>query len=222
MRSRFTSGPERIRDYGDPPLTIHYRKTGVTILQPGPDARSAPASRRIRRRTLQAVVTVATVGMIAATTWFLRAPDRTFEVGYGIELKRGIGDRIWTVLEHGQTAAPGTIEIEGINPNITSDGAAVKVEYAICHLDPAVLAAEGVSSSGYGMHDHHVRRYCTRLAPVEAASMQLGTKPGQELLVGVTPTRPGRSIIRSHLIEFSEGWRQGTAKIHASVDIRAR
>lgn len=195
------------------------------ILQPGPgadeDARSAPASRRIRRRILEVVV-VATVGMIAATTWFLRAPDRTFEAGYGIELKRAIGDRIWTVLEHGQTAAPGTIDIEGIEPNVTSDGAAVKVDYAVCHLDPTVLAAERVSSSGYGMRDHHVRRYCTRLVPAEAASMQLGTKPGQELLVGVTPTRPGRSIIRSHLIEFSEGWRQGTAEIHASVDIKAR
>jgi hypothetical protein len=167
-------------------------------------------------------VVLAAMGLIAATTWVLRAPDRTFEVGYGIELKRAIGHRIWTVLEHGQTAAPGTIDIDSIEPNFTIDGAAVKVDYAVCLLDPEVLAADGVSGSGYGMPDRHVRRYCTRLVPAEGASMRLGTRPGQELLVGVTTTQPGRSVIQSHRIEFSEGWRQGTAEIHASVDIKAR
>lgn len=52
--------------------------------------------------------------------------------------------------------------------------------------------------------------------------MRLGIRPGQELLVGVTTTQAGRSVVQSHRIEFSEGWRQGTADIHASVDIQAR
>lgn len=196
------------------------------ILQPGLDAdanaRSAQAGRPIRRRILQAVAVTATVGLIVATTWFMRGPDRAFEAGYGIELERAMGHRIWTVLEHGQTAAPGTIDIDSINPNVTRDGAAVQVNYAVCQLDAQVLAAEGVSGSGYGMRDHHVRRYCTRLVPAEGATMRLGTKPGQELLVGVTTTQPGRSVIRSHRIEFHEGWRRGAAEIHASVDITAR
>lgn len=162
------------------------------------------------------------LALVIATTWVLRAPDRAFEAGYGIGVKRSIGLRIWTVLEHGATATPGTIDIDSIEPYITRDGAAVKVDYAICHLDPDVLAAEGVAGSGYGMLDRHARRYCTYLVPAEGASMRLGTKPGQELLVGITTTRAGRSIVRSHRIEFSEGWRHGTADIHVEVDIKAR
>lgn len=197
------------------------------ILHPVPDtaegARSAQAAAVFRRRTLQAVLVLTAMGLIAATTaWVMRPPDRTFEAGYGIEVKRAPGHRIWTVLEHGQSAAPGTIDIDSIEPNVTTDGAAMKVDYAVCHLDPTVLAANGVSGSGYGMSDRHVHRYCTRLVPAEGASMRLGIKPGQELLVGVTTTQPGRSVIRSHRIEFSEGWRQGTAEIHASVDIKTR
>jgi hypothetical protein len=167
-------------------------------------------------------VVLSALALVIATTWSLRAPDRTFPAGYGIGVKRAPGQRIWTVLEHGRTATPGTVHIESIEPDVTRDGAAVKVDYAICHLDPDVLAAEGVTSSGYGMLDRYTRRICTLLVPAEGASMRLGTKPGQELLVGITTTRPGRSVIRSHRIEFSEGWRHGTADIHVEVDIKAR
>ena len=52
--------------------------------------------------------------------------------------------------------------------------------------------------------------------------MRLGAKHGQELLVGITTTKPGRSVVRSHRIEFSEGWRHGTADIHVEVDTKAR
>ena len=178
----------------------------------GPDAAA---------RARQAAGVVTALALVAGVTWFLRAPDRAFEAGYGIALKRPVGLRVWTVLEHGRTAAPGTIHIDRIEPVVTDDGAAVDVDYAICHLDPELLAADGVSGSGYGMPDRDARRYCTRLVPAEGATMRLGTNPGQELLVGVTTTRPGRSVIRSHRIEFSEGWRDGTADIHASVVIRA-
>ena len=84
------------------------------------------------------------------------------------------------------------------------------------------LAADGVSSAGYGMLDRHTRHYCTRLVPAEGASMRLGNEPGQELLVGITTTRPGRSVIRGHRIEFSEGWRRGSADIQVSVVVKAR
>lgn len=186
------------------------------------NARSAMASRPSRRQIPPLVLVVAAVALIAPTTWFLRGPERAFEAGYGIEGKRAVGHRIWTVLEHGQSAEPGVIDIRRIEPNITNDGAAVKVEYAVCHLDPVALAAEGVSGSGYGMPDRYARRYCTRLVPAEGTSMRLGTKPGQELLVGITATQPGRSVIPNHRIEFREGWRRGTAEIHASVVIKAR
>ena len=181
----------------------------------------ARASRSVQQRVRLAVVVLSALALVV-TMWWLRAPDRAFEAGYGIEVKRAVGQRIWTVLEHGQTATPGTIDIADIEPDVTHDGAAVKVDYAICQLDPEALAADGVSSAGYGMLDRHTRHYCTRLVPAEGASMRLGNEPGQELLVGITTTRPGRSVIRGHRIEFSEGWRRGSADIQVSVVVKAR
>lgn len=78
------------------------------------------------------VVVLAAMGLIAATSWVLRASDRTFEVGYGIELKRAVGHRIWTVLEHGQTAAPGTIDIDSIEPPTECPASATGCETATC------------------------------------------------------------------------------------------
>jgi len=49
----------------------------------------------------------------------------------------------------------------------------------------------------------------------------LGTDPGRELLVGVTPTRPGRTVIQSHRIQFKEGWQQGSDDIHVEVVLKA-
>ena len=157
----------------------------------------------------------------AATVWVWRHPDRSFDNGYGVKLKRAVGKTLWTPLEEGHFAAPGKIVIESIEPRIGRDGAAVVVEYAICDLDPATLADEGVGGSPFGGWDRDLGRYCTRLVPAEGASMRLGTDPGRELLVGVTPTRPGRTVIRSHRIEFSEGWQKGSDDIHVAVVLKA-
>jgi hypothetical protein len=39
--------------------------------------------------------------------------------------------------------------------------------------------------------------------------------------VGVTPTRPGRTVIQSHRIQFKEGWQQGSDDIHVEVVLKA-
>jgi hypothetical protein len=173
------------------------------------------------RRIVQASLVLAVVLVVTATVWVWRHPDRTFDSGYGVGARRAVGKTLWTPLEEGRAAAPGEIYIESIEPRMKSDGAAVVVEYAICDLDPATLAAEGVGASPYGGRDRDLDRYCTRVVPAEGASMRLGTDPGRELLVGVTPTRPGRTVIQSHRIEFREGWQKGSADVHVGVVVNA-
>lgn len=176
--------------------------------------------RRLRGwRIVQAALALAVVLAVTATAWLWRHPDRSFDSGYGVGVERAVGDTIWTPLEQGRTAAPGEIVIESIVPRMESDGASVEVEYAICHLDPATLAAEGVGGSPLGGRDRDLGRYCTRVVTAEGASMRLGTDPGRELLVGVTPTRPGRTVIQSHRIEFQEGWQKGSDDIHVAVTL---
>lgn len=178
--------------------------------------------RRVGRRAVLLLVVSVVAVVAAGGAWALRPPSHEFQADYGIGVTRPTGTRIWTVLEHGQDQESAVLHIRSIEPNIPQDGAAAHVEYVVCHLDPEVLAADGVNSVGYGMPDKTVHRACRRLEPVEGADFELGAVPGQELLVGVTTTRPGHTVIRSHRIEFTEGWRRGSADIHAEVDIRAR
>jgi hypothetical protein len=165
------------------------------------------------------LVTVLLVAAVVAWQW--RHPDRSFDAGYGIELERAVGVRLWTVLEHGQTATPGTIEIRDIEPHVTRDQASLEVEYVICHLDADAIES-GTTSVGYGMPDEVMSSVCVEVESAEGATMRLGEGAGQELLVGVTATRPGRSVIDTHRIRFGEGWQQGAAAIHVGVNLTAR
>lgn len=186
------------------------------------DTREHEPRRPRRRRTVHAALVSAVVLVLAATTWAWRHPDRSFDAGYGIEVKRAVGQRVWTTLESGRTATPGEMTIRDIAPGMTNDGAAVVVDYAICDLDPATLAADRVSGFGYGLRDGDLDRYCRRVLPAEGASLQLGTEPGRDLLVGVTASRPGRTVIRSHHITFDEGWQRGSDNIFVGVVLNAR
>ena len=39
----------------------------------------------------------------------------------------------------------------------------------------------------------------------------------QELLVGITPTRRGRTVITGHRVTYREGWRRGSSDIHVET-----
>jgi hypothetical protein len=189
----------------------------MNVLTSAADTAGHDLRRQRGRRIVQAALVLALVLAVAATVWVWRHPDRSFDSSYGVGAGRAVGKTMWTPLEDGRTTVPGEIVIESIEPRMASDGAAVVVEYAICDLDPATLAAEGGGGSPYGGRDRDLRRYCTRVVPAEGASMRLGTDPGHELLVGVTPTRPGRTVIQSHRIQFREGWQKGSDDIHVEV-----
>lgn len=193
---------------------------GVTGVSPqgGSPKPPAPRDRRLLVRRLVALLVAA---VAVGLGWVLSAPTHEFRAGYGMELERSTGTRIWAVLEHSQNQEPGVLSIHNIEPELTRDGAGVKVEYVVCHHDPGAMQA-GTTSVGYGMRDSHVLRVCDRLVPAAGASFELGAVPGQELLVGVTTTRPGRSVVRSHRIEFSQGWRHGSDVIHVEVIVAAR
>lgn len=169
---------------------------------------------------LLGVAVLATV--VGVSVLLLRQSDRTFEGRYGIADEAAVGQRTWTVLIHGSTAPTGTVTIDDIEPNIKRDGAAVVVEYSVCQLDADALAADRVGGNGYGLGDASVERYCSSLVPAAGTTIELGTTPGEELLVSVRATRSGRSVVRSHSIEFSEGWQRGDAIIYATVDLTAR
>lgn len=169
-----------------------------------------------KRRTALVVMALAAVGL-GSIAWMSRHAGRSFDSGYGLEVRREVGATVWTSVQHGSSASPGDITIDSIEAEIVDDGAAVDVEYVICELDPATLATDGVAGFTYGGRDKDVRRYCERVEPAEGSTMTLGTDPGSELLVGITPSRPGRTVIERHHIEFGEGWQHGQDEIDVEV-----
>lgn len=126
---------------------------------------------------------------------------------------------MWTTLVHSNQPGATRVRITGLEPVIDVDGAAVQVEYVICELDEEALAADGVSGFGYGVPARDVERYCARTTPAENAVLHLRSEPREELIVGVSPTRPGRTVITGHQISFRVGWQRGTDEIDVNVTI---
>jgi len=98
----------------------------------------------------------------------------------------------------------------------------VKVEYVICDLDPVALEEDRVGGFGYGLPTRWVKRYCASTRPAEGADLVLRTDQRQELLVGITGTRPGRTVITGHDVSYRVGWQRGSSEIAVSTRLTAR
>ena len=95
------------------------------------------------------------------------------------------------------------------------------MEYLVCALDEEALVKAGVGGFGHGLRDQAVRRSCGTTSP--ALGARLVAEPGvrRELLVGITATQPGRTIISGHRATYDAGWRRGSSDILVETDLRA-
>lgn len=193
--------------------------SGAVDQAPGDELASERAPRR--RRLLAGLVAVVLVAL-AATAWFWLHPSQSFPGGYGMKVERKVGQTVWNTLVHTGTPGAEEVTITGLEPEFRRDGAAATVEYLICELDPAVLAEEGVVGFGAGLRSRAVDRYCTSTRPAVGATFRLRSQPPEEVLVGVTPTRPGRTAIARHHMSFDVGWQRGSDEIDVDVVVVAR
>lgn len=181
-----------------------------------------PQPGRSRRRWLLAGLAVAVVLPLGAVAWAWRHPDQSFPGGYGMKVQRQVGQPVWTTLVHSGTPGAKPVSITSLEPRFETDGTEAIVKYIICELDPEVLSTDEVGGFGYGLRARDVERYCTRTRPATGASFPLRSQPPQELLVGVTPTRPGRTVILSHRMSFRVGWQRGSEEIDVELQLVAR
>lgn len=187
------------------------------------DAAPGPRTRRLsgRRRFATGVVLVLVVAA-GALAWTSRHPDVSFDYGYGMEMTRDVGFTVWTTLGDSDRPGDSPITFTGLEPRFEQDGAAVTVEYVVCDLDPVALEENGVSGFGYGGPTRWVERYCASTRPAEGADLVLRTGQRQELLVGITGTRPGRTVITGHHVSYRVGWQRGSSEIAVSTLLTAR
>ena len=189
------------------------------------EADAAPESRRhglprSRLLTIGAVFALVLAASIAGWKW--RHPDVLFEYGYGVSMTRPVGSTVWTTLADSDEPGGSPITFTHLEPVFKQDGAEVTVEYLICELDPAALEEDRVSGFGYGLPTRYVDRYCMSTSPAEGADLILRTGVRQELLVGITSTQPGRTVISGHHVDDRVGWQRGRGDIHVRTQLTAR
>lgn len=156
--------------------------------------------------------------MGAFAFWAMRDSSQSFAGSYGMRVDRQVGRPMWTSLVAPGRAGAEKVTITDLEPRFGVDEAKVRVQYLICELDQKQLAAEGVGAFGFGGGEVAVERYCSATRPAVGSEFHLRSNPSEELIVGLTPTRPGRSVVRSFAIEFDDGWRHG----RDAIDVRLR
>lgn len=172
-----------------------------------------------RRRVLQVTLALTLVVAVVGTAWWWRHPSKTFDTAYEATFETALEERVWTSLDLGYRDEADEITVSDIRPQTEQDQAKARVDFAVCRLDPVTLADMGVVGTGGGNRDDDMTRYCTRLDLLADATEPVSIGPGDDLVVGLTPTALGRTTIRDHRVDFSQGWQRGRATIHVAIDI---
>lgn len=106
-----------------------------------------------------------------------------------------------------------TVAISSAEANEVSDGAAARVEVLLCTLDPSRLGAIGSVSAG------EASQWCSTLVPARGVRLRLGADARQQLVVRVTPTRPGRVRIHGVHVRYRDGVRFGIQDTGPDIDV---
>jgi hypothetical protein len=172
-------------------------------------------------RAVAAVSLAVVTAAGGAAGWWSTHPSQSFPGGYGMGSSRDPGQTFWTSLVHSRTEGAEEVVITGLVPRVEKDTSGAEVDYLICVLDTEVLADERIGGFMFGGRDRDVDHYCSSTRPAVGSTLHLRADPPEELIVGITPTRPGRSVVADHRIDFRVGWQRGHATIDVSTTIRS-
>ena len=110
--------------------------------------------------------------------------------------------------------AEGTVSIDTVKGHGVTNTAEAELSYFVCTIDTAVDAIGSGSQAD-------VDDVCSTLAPADGATLSLGIRSREQLLLKVTPTKPG--VVRLHGLDitYAHGWQHGTQHIGGDVNVRA-
>lgn len=128
-----------------------------------------------------------------------------------------VGEPIYLGITHERHSAEGSIRIRDVQPDLGENDAEATVEYFLCTVDPS----SGVGSIG-SVDARLIGDECSELVAAEGQEMELNARPRQQLVLAVTPTKPGTVTVEGTELSYSYGWRRGTQRLGDSLELVAR
>ncbi len=167
------------------------------------------------RRWVGLVTLVAVVTAGVGFGWWVRHPEELRWGGYGFATQRAVDEPLWASVSDPAPRPEDrrVLTLDAIEP--TGLEGRADVDYFVCRLRPV---GDPVMTGS----DDDVQQTCRELVPALGATLDLEEDPRQQLMVRVTPTRPGVVRIRAHRVTYGDGWQTGTDTVGPRLRIRAR
>lgn len=179
--------------------------------------RTRPVSRRGRLKRLSLIgVGLLLLAVLVLIGWTWRHPTAFEDYGGW-----GVGNTDWragktayVAMTFPSDADSGWVRIHGADPDGLADSTGAQVAYFVCTPEPGPTGgAIGFAS------DSDFPQQCGGLVSATGATLSLAK---QQLIVAITPTRPGVLVLHGIDVHYTDGWQNGTQRVGGDVRIRVR
>ncbi|MDO7869552.1 hypothetical protein [Nocardioides jiangxiensis] len=168
-------------------------------------------------RLARIAIVLVLIAIATAVGWTWRHP-KTFDdypMGLQQDMRLGkVGEPFYFSLTQGWDDRP-TVTLHDARPEITVNTAAAEVRVVACRI-------KTTSNSLIGSAGEATASETCDIQPIHDATLNAKADHLTQLLLEVTPHRPGRVEVRSVDLNYSEGWRSGHQRTGDRVTLRAR
>lgn len=206
--------------------TISTEPSGDTATE---SARLLAAGRAsARRRALWFLAALLCISLVAGGIWAwqwhahptaLDGPGSSFR-----SVPRPVDQPFYSAVTSPGIGDGPVLTLHDARPRIVGDTAASEIEYLRCTV-PATIrpTADGtITSIGTG-GEAMMREMCLDPVPLhDGLRLDLSADAGQQLVMRVTPTQPGKVRIRGTDLTYSDGWQRGTQVVGEHLTLPAR
>lgn len=168
----------------------------------------------------RALVVAVVIGAVVACLGVLESQRRHPEAfaeagGWGFRGPGRVGEAKYVGMSYDRRGEHGTVTIHEVSPDLVENTSAARFRFFVCRVGGVktigaigIVGEEGIANS------------CLSLEPAGGAELRLGRSPMDQIVMAVTPMKPGRVRIRSLHVTYSRGWQSGTQTIGGRITLR--